>query len=337
MGERLHPIVSVLLALSSGVCALGCATTKACHPPPSSNVRALDIVPAGERTKLYAASGLKPVKRDLAPETCEGVCGAGAIRCEAELTTEGPEGRPTAMTGKVFCHFRAEETCVEHHGGGFDPFGLSSCPFGCGRGPVARRARRADPFANYVMGVAWMESVSVGAFAQLDVDVAEHAPELRPRVARAVRDEQRHARAARSLARALGVRPARAPQSPRLRRSLDEAALENAVEGCVRETFGAVVACVQAERAEDPALRRFFRSIARDELAHAALSWDLHRALMSRASVATRRRVAAAQRRALDELLPLPTTIRARIGAPTPSEHRAMVHAMAASLPFGAV
>jgi hypothetical protein len=60
-------------------------------------------------------------------------------------------------------------------------------------------------------------------------------------------------------------------------RSLEEMALENVVEGCVRETFGAVVAMIQAERAGDARVRRAMRRIARDETRHAELSWaDSH-------------------------------------------------------------
>ena len=43
----------------------------------------------------------------------------------------------------------------------------------------------------------------------------------------------------------------------------------------MRETWGAACAVTQGERAADPELRRTMRGIARDELGHATLSWDL--------------------------------------------------------------
>jgi hypothetical protein len=50
-------------------------------------------------------------------------------------------------------------------------------------------------------------------------------------------------------------------------------ALENAVEGCVRETLGAVVGHYQAAHANDAHVRHTLERIAEDETAHAALSW----------------------------------------------------------------
>ena len=52
-------------------------------------------------------------------------------------------------------------------------------------------------------------------------------------------------------------------------------ALENTIEGCVREAFGALVATHQAQHATDPELRAMFAAIAKDETEHAALSLDL--------------------------------------------------------------
>lgn len=57
--------------------------------------------------------------------------------------------------------------------------------------------------------------------------------------------------------------------------SLFELALENATEGCVRETFGALVTLHQAANAESRELREAFAAIADDEAKHAALSWEL--------------------------------------------------------------
>lgn len=53
-------------------------------------------------------------------------------------------------------------------------------------------------------------------------------------------------------------------------------AIHNAVEGCVSETWAAMMAQIQAERAETPELRALFSTIARDEITHGQLAWDLH-------------------------------------------------------------
>ena len=58
----------------------------------------------------------------------------------------------------------------------------------------------------------------------------------------------------------------RAPRRP------VEIARENAEEGCVRETFGALLAAHQAAYACDPEVREVMTRIAGDELRHAALA-----------------------------------------------------------------
>jgi hypothetical protein len=69
----------------------------------------------------------------------------------------------------------------------------------------------------------------------------------------------------------------RAPEVDDRSPSLRELAVENAREGCVRETYGALIALHQAEHAVSAELREAFAAIADDEIAHAALSWDLAR------------------------------------------------------------
>jgi rubrerythrin len=105
--------------------------------------------------------------------------------------------------------------------------------------------------------------------------VAHGAPRsfaLRSR--RAAHDEVRHARDVARLARRLGGRPCK-PCVVALAevRSLEAIALENAIEGCVRETYGALVAWRQAESALDPVVREVMQRIAEDETRHAELSW----------------------------------------------------------------
>src|SRR5262249_16118338 len=58
-------------------------------------------------------------------------------------------------------------------------------------------------------------------------------------------------------------------------RTLYAVARENMVEGCVRETFGALIAAWQASHAADPEIAQALDEIARDELRHAPLSWQI--------------------------------------------------------------
>jgi hypothetical protein len=86
------------------------------------------------------------------------------------------------------------------------------------------------------------------------------------------------------------------------KRSLAAMALENAVEGCVRETFGALLATRQARTARDPEIRRVMTRIAVDETRHAALAWSVARAIEPRLDDRTRRRIASARARAVAKL-----------------------------------
>jgi hypothetical protein len=71
----------------------------------------------------------------------------------------------------------------------------------------------------------------------------------------AARDEIRHTRLAVSLARRYGAVPVPVKVEGQRVRSPDAMALENAVEGCVREAFGALIASWQAIAAQDPSIR----------------------------------------------------------------------------------
>ncbi len=194
----------------------------------------------------------------------------------------------------------------------------------------------------WLAGIAHLEAASVHAFAELEADLARHgAPaELRAQAARARRDEIRHARQMARLARrhdGVVTPPVVRPSPPC---DLEALALENAVEGCVRETYGALFGAWQARFAEDPAVRATMRRVAEDEARHAALSWALARWLEPRLSPEARARVLAAREEALATLraemeAPLdPETARV-VGAPPPEAQRALVARLSAELGLG--
>jgi len=131
---------------------------------------------------------------------------------------------------------------------------------------------------------------------------AAGAPKALLRAAgRAARDEIRHARATGALARRFGGTPRAAAVARGARRSLEAIALENAVEGCVRETYGALLATRQAQLASDPVVRAAMMRIARDETRHASLSWRVGRWLETRLDPAARSNVEQAKQRAARE------------------------------------
>ena len=63
--------------------------------------------------------------------------------------------------------------------------------------------------------------------------------------------------------------------APQPIRSLEEIAYENAVEGCVRETYAPLVAHWQALHSVSPEIRAVMSRIAEEESGHAALSWEV--------------------------------------------------------------
>src|SRR5262249_20637467 len=157
-------------------------------------------------------------------------------------------------------------------------------------GLVPSAAAAGAPAARWLADVARLEAASVPAFVMLARDlIAQGAPAALVRAAlRAADDEVRHARVMTALAPGHGAAPPAvvvAPTAPRDRAAL---ALDNAVEGCVREAFAAVCAYHQAAAAPDPSLRDAFAAIAADETAHAALAFAIDAWLAPQLDAATR-------------------------------------------------
>jgi hypothetical protein len=150
-----------------------------------------------------------------------------------------------------------------------------------GRRPEGMRASsvRGPALARWLAEMAQLEAASVDAFARLARELRRLAapPSLIRRAIAAARDEVRHARVTAKLARKAGARPTAPSVTPSRERALVEIAVENAREGCVRETFGALLATWQGEAAGDRELRAAMRAIAADETRHAELAWDVHR------------------------------------------------------------
>jgi hypothetical protein len=176
-----------------------------------------------------------------------------------------------------------------------------------GRRPAGyRRGRPCGPAVGaYIAQQAELEAASVRAFADLHDDlIALGAPRSLVRATvSAAADEVRHARACERLARRHGGAPDLRALGAAPRRGRAQLATDNLVEGCVRETYGAVLASYQARAARDAALRGAMRAIARDEAKHAALSWRIQRWLWPQLSADARRAALAAAADARAELI----------------------------------
>ena len=125
--------------------------------------------------------------------------------------------------------------------------------------------------------VSALEAASVPAFLRLAAELAKHgAPAQLVRAARrAAADEIRHAILTARAAAARGALPKFLTVVQLPVRSLLAVVTENAREGCVRETFGAITAAYQARHAADPELRALMTTIADDEARHAHLAWEV--------------------------------------------------------------
>jgi rubrerythrin len=200
---------------------------------------------------------------------------------------------------------------------------------GCCERPVTRSA-------DYLVRAAELEATSIDAFRILASELrACHAPRrLVSAAERAAKDETRHARIVRRLAQRVGARQPHvsAPQRVmrRYHRPLLAIIVENAIEGCVRETYGVALALWQANHARDHVVRRAMKSIASDESRHADLAWQIDAWAMTQLDDRERAAVHSARESAVNEL---ETTIAraapsTELGLPTPADAQTMFRAL---------
>ncbi len=196
-----------------------------------------------------------------------------------------------------------------------------------------------DPIAGWYARMAHSEAASVTSFLRLQVELRRHGapPELLARLWSAARDEVRHARAMRRLARARDVEPTRPRHEPRSDRTLEELARENAVEGCVAETWSALLCAWQARHCPSRELAEILRGIATDETRHAELAWEIDAWVRARLDADARARVDAARRDAAARLVAKADTeggepVRAELGLPRPAAARTLADGLRAAL-----
>jgi hypothetical protein len=171
--------------------------------------------------------------------------------------------------------------------------------------PRNRRAPRLASVGSWLVQAARLEAASVPAFLTLARELHAHRapPSLRRRAHGAAREEAVHFVRVAGLARRYRC----APALPRVNRTpvrpLENVLIENAVEGCVNETWSACLTLWQANAAADPVIAQAMASIAEDEIRHAELSWAVDAWGRSRLRAAARRRVDEARRAAAHALL----------------------------------
>ncbi len=224
--------------------------------------RSVRPIPAELRSSVAGMPSGPLLDKDL----CAKLCASDGDVCQLAALAELPE------TSHVVCFSYRENGCPSGWGSGRLPDGLAVRP---GRAPSL-----GDTFAR----AAVLEAASVVSFRRLAKDLERHgAPRaLVRRAVLAARDEKRHAALTRRLARRFGGVRVRATVDAARPRALRELALENAREGCVGETLGALLLSARVHASDDAEVRATLREIARDEIAHAAFAWDLRAFLLER-------------------------------------------------------
>ncbi len=237
------------------------------------------------RTERTDAGGCESFTLELLgdPTTC-------GFDEEAGAGTFGSTATCNALCGRPFCSRNGSSVICR---GGCAVDGRRYEALDDAGAPVARDV------GSYLARMAFFEAASVDAFALLrDALRAHGAPASLVRSCeRARRDEVRHARMAARLARRHGgtvIAPPPALHAP-VAPTLEAVATENAVEGCIRETFGVLLGMWQAERASTPSLRAFFATLAADESRHAALAHRVDAWLRTQLSASARARVDVAR------------------------------------------
>ena len=249
------------------------------------------------------------------------------------------------------CATLCAPTSIGGGGGGcrrLDPLADGTERVACTTCAVGRRseglmpvegARESGPLGDFFARVATLEWASVTAFERLADELAGcGAPdELVAEARRSADDERRHTLSMGAVAERFGA-PVRAPEFTEIgKRSLESIALENAVEGCVRETFGALVATWQSQAARDEGIARALRDIAEDETRHAEFSWELQRWVDGVLDEGARARVHAARAQATASLwaeldAPVDPSLVAVAGMPDRDTARALFSAMTFAL-----
>ncbi|HEY6561387.1 MAG TPA: ferritin-like domain-containing protein [Polyangiaceae bacterium] len=171
-------------------------------------------------------------------------------------------------------------------------------------GFVAGAGTDDDDLGAFFAELAELEAASVPAFWHLHAELLHHGADriLLDEARRAAADEVRHAGVMAELAYKYGAAPRPARVHPLPLRPLAKLACENVVEGCVRETFGALIATYQASHAADADVARALEEIAEDETRHAALAFRVAAWLEPKLSDDARQSVRAARDAALAEL-----------------------------------
>lgn len=292
---------------------------------PAVGCGAATTIPTGSTDAGGVDAAADVVRADVVVPTDDGRCTPMPVLLTCDERVIYPCGIPEFPQGAMaptLSDARCRELCAPVLAMGSPGFGScwasradaqgDAVTVNCARCAIGRRTpdfapspgEGHDPVGRFFAAAAQLEAASVMAFRTLATELrAFGAPAvLVDEALVAAGEERRHARLTRRLARARGSVPARVRLSPGAVRALPEVARENAVEGCVRETFGALVAHWQRDHAADISVREAMALIAEDETRHAALAWRTAAWLDTQLDETSRAEVRAARAAAVEAL-----------------------------------
>jgi uncharacterized protein YqiB (DUF1249 family) len=206
---------------------------------------------------------------------------------------------------------------------------------------VGEENRCSQALGRYFSEMAHLEAASVPAFEQMHAVLVEiGAPlELRTRALLAALDEIDHTRRTTDLALRFGASVAVPSMPEPVFPTRLAFARDNIIEGCVRETFGALSAHYQAHHAKDPDIRNTMTVIAEDETRHAELAWAIAEWLSPQLSALERESVDEARHHAVETLrrelqAPSDDDLTEYAGLPSPEMASRLLEALVEEMPL---
>jgi hypothetical protein len=172
------------------------------------------------------------------------------------------------------------------------------------QGAECSETRSSTMMGSWFARAAQAEATSVQSFLILAKQLkALGAPqELQDACMQASVDEVLHARQMVQLAHKHGSDLPKLSFGTYSEKSALDLAMENVVEGCVREGFAALQALHQAQHAKDPSIRSTMSKIAFDEAKHVELAFRIDMWLQKQLTKEERTKVATAKQDALGSL-----------------------------------
>ncbi len=196
-----------------------------------------------------------------------------------DLTWEELNNKGDSVVGNVECN----ADFIEHNIGDYieGRTGISST-----KGTIS-----TNDLGGYFARAAQEEMTAVFAFQEMleNLKSFDAPQQLLDDCERAICDERRHMIMMSNMAKRHGCSSAIITLPKQKSVSLFELTKHNAIAGCIEETWAALIAAYRSKHSKH--YSKLFNIIAKDEIFHAQLSWDIHKWLMTQLSEEEQREI----------------------------------------------